>query len=77
MSLEFSVSLTRHAEILEIEGLLTKGSRPGRTFGERSMGFSKWRVMIGRAGFVTISSIADPTLSLSQETMYEGSQCVG
>jgi len=27
--------VTRHAEILEIEGLFTQGSRPGRTVSER------------------------------------------
>jgi hypothetical protein len=68
VSLELSVGVTRHAEILETEGLSTEESQPGRTFGERSGGFSKWRVMIGRAGFVTISSIPDPTLSFNAMT---------
>jgi len=31
----------------------------------RSAGFSKWTVLIGRTGFVTISSLPDPTLSLT------------
>ena len=31
---KLSVGVTRHAEILRIEGLFTQGSRPGRTFGE-------------------------------------------
>jgi hypothetical protein len=30
----------------------------------RSVGFSKWTVLIGRTGFDTISSLPDPTLSL-------------
>jgi len=32
--LELSVGVTGHAEILEIDGLFTQGSRPGRTCGE-------------------------------------------
>jgi len=31
----------------------------------RSVGFSKWTVLIGRTGFDTIPSIPDPTLSLT------------
>ena len=31
---KLSVGMTSHAEVLEIEGLFTQGSRPGRTFGE-------------------------------------------
>jgi hypothetical protein len=34
--------------LLETEGLFTQGWRPGRTFGERSVGLSKWTVLIGR-----------------------------
>ena len=33
----------------------------------RSVGFSKWAVVIGRTGFGTISSIPDPTLSLMHD----------
>ena len=62
--IKLGVGVTRHAEILEIEGLFTQGSRPGRMFSERSVEFSKWTVLICRAGFVAISSIPDPTLSL-------------
>jgi hypothetical protein len=45
--IQLSVGVTGHAEILEIEGLLTQGSRPGRTFGESvgeviEMGSSDW-----------------------------------
>ena len=32
--LKLSVGVTRDAYLLEIEGLFTQGSRPGRTFGE-------------------------------------------
>ena len=35
------------------------------------MGFSKWTVVIGRTGFVTISSLPDPTLSLSQKREFK------
>ena len=31
---KLSVGVTGHAYLLEIEGLFTQGSRPGRTFGE-------------------------------------------
>ena len=31
----------------------------------RTVGFSKWTVLIGRTGFDTISSIPDPTLNLN------------
>jgi hypothetical protein len=34
LGLKLGVGVTGHAEILEIEGLFTEGSRPGRTFGE-------------------------------------------
>ena len=33
------------------------------------MGFPKWNVLIGRAGFDTIPSIPDPTLSLTSVPM--------
>jgi len=33
----------------------------------RSVGLSKWTVLIGRTGFDTISSIPDPTLSLGRD----------
>jgi hypothetical protein len=33
-SIKLSVGLTGHAEILEIEGLLSQGYRPGRTVAE-------------------------------------------
>ena len=32
--LRLNVGVTSHAEIFEIEGLFTQGSRPGRTFGK-------------------------------------------
>ena len=50
---KLSVGVTRNAYLLEIEGLFTQGSRPGRTFGESVGGFSKWTVLIGRTGFDT------------------------
>jgi len=34
LPVKFSVGVTCHAEILEIEGLFTQGSRPGQTVGE-------------------------------------------
>jgi len=34
MSFKLSVGVTCHAYLLEIEGLFTQGSRPGRTVGE-------------------------------------------
>ena len=37
---------------------------PVRQSASRSVGFSKWTVLIGRTGFDAISSIPDPTLSL-------------
>jgi len=45
--LKFSVGVTGNADLLEIEGLLTQGSPPGRTFGESVggifvMGCSDW-----------------------------------
>jgi hypothetical protein len=36
----------------------------------RSVGFSKWTVLIGRTGFDTTSSIPDPTLSLITQNLY-------
>ena len=63
--LKLSVGVTGHAYLLEIEGLFTQGSRPGRTFGDSVGGSSKWTVLIGRTGFDTIPSIPEPTLSLS------------
>ena len=62
--------MTNHAEILGTQGLFTQGSRTGRIFSKRSVGFSKWRVMIGRAGLVTIYSIPDQTLSLSNQHVF-------
>jgi len=61
--LKLSVGVTRNADLLEIEGLCTRGSRPGRTFGESvggifEMGSSDW--------FDTTTSIPDPTLSLTE-----------
>ena len=37
-----------HADLFEIEGLFTQGSRTSRTVGESSVGFSKWAIRIGR-----------------------------
>ena len=48
--------------LLEIEGLYTQGSRPGRTVSESGGGISKWTALIGRTGFHTTSSIPDATL---------------
>ena len=45
--------------------LLKDRDRVGQS-ASRSVGFSKWTVLIGRTGFDTISSIPDPTLSLSR-----------
>jgi len=38
----------------------------------RSVGFSKWTVLIGRTGFDAISSVPDPTLSLTQKLYRNG-----
>jgi len=53
-----------NAYLLDIEGLFTHESRPGRTVGESVGEISKWTVLIGRTGFDAICSIPDPTLSL-------------
>jgi hypothetical protein len=63
--LKVSVGMTGHAYLFEIEGLFTRGSRSSRIVGEWSAGLSKWTVLICRIGSGTISSIPDPTLSLS------------
>ena len=47
---------------------LLKDIDPVGQSASRSVGFSKWTVLIGRTGFDTISSIPDPTLSLTEET---------
>jgi hypothetical protein len=59
------VRVTRHPYLLETEGRFTRGSRPGRTFGESVGGILKWTALIGRTEFDTIPSIPDPTLSLN------------
>jgi len=43
---------------------LLKDGYPVGQSASRSVGFSKWTVLIGRTGFGTIPSIPDPTLSL-------------
>jgi hypothetical protein len=63
---ELSVGVACDAYLLEIEGLLTQGSRPGRTPGGSVSEVSGMDNLIGCAGFDTKTSIPDPTLSLTQ-----------
>ena len=66
-ALKLSVGVTSHPHLLEIEGLLTQGSRPGPTSGESvggmfEMDSSDWSSGIQYHTFVTRSDIefADP-----------------
>jgi hypothetical protein len=61
--IKLSVGVACHAYLLEIEGLFTRGSQPGRTVGELvggilAMGRSDWSSVIRH-----IPSIPDPTLN--------------
>ena len=47
-----------------------KNHVPVGLWASRSVRFSKWRVLIRRTGFGTVSSISDPTLSLSTCTRW-------
>jgi len=61
---KLSVGGTSPSDLLEIEDLLTQGSRRGRTVGELVGEISKWTILIGQMGFDTTPSIPYPTLSL-------------
>ena len=68
VSYKLSVGVTSHAYLLEIEGLLTQGSRHGRTLGERSVGnfemdSSDWSIGIRYLPLPYKFSIPDPTLT--------------
>jgi len=63
--LKRSVSMTSHAYLLVIEGLCTQGWRPGWTVGESVGGIPKVDSSDRSNGLDDMSSIPDPTLSLS------------
>jgi len=68
MPFRLSVSMTSHAFYSKSRDYLLKNRDPDGVSACRSAGFPTWTVLIGRTGFHTIFSIADPTLNSTQDS---------